>query len=360
MGRSLRVSPGCIEQVKSAMRRNGFPSQKALAEELRIGLSTVKKILTGQPVDSSYFLEISERLGLDWIDMAHQDETIPKPIFEETSAFITGTPITHPRYFFGRQKELNRLFNLLKHRPLQNAAIIGKRRSGKTSLLQYLTNITTTPKEQLRPGQKSDWLSHPENYHWIFVDFQDSRRQNREGLLGYILESLQMSVPNPCDLDRFMDVVSNNLHQPTVILLDEIGVGLQRCPELDDGFWESLRSLATNQTNGNLGFVLAAPESPIELATSTGHSSPFFNIFGYTTTLGAMTEPDARELIGSSPIPFPDEDVEWILTKSECWPLLLQILCRERLFSLEEGETGDDWRKEGLEQLKPFADLKSI
>ena len=354
MGRSLRVSPGCIEQVKSAMRRNGFPSQKALAEELRIGLSTVKKFLTGQPVDSSYFLEISERLGLDWIDMAHQDETIPKPIFEETSAFITGTPITHPRYFFGRQKELNRLFNLLKHRPLQNAAIIGKRRSGKTSLLQYLTNITTTPKEQLRPGQKSDWLSHPENYHWIFVDFQDSRRQNREGLLGYILESLQMSVPNPCDLDRFMDVVSNNLHQPTVILLDEIGVGLQRCPELDDGFWESLRSLATNQTNGNLGFVLAAPESPIELATSTGHSSPFFNIFGYTTTLGAMTEPDARELIGSSPIPFPDEDVEWILTKSECWPLLLQILCRERLFSLEEGETGDDWREVGLEQLKPF------
>jgi len=356
MGRSLKVSPGCIEQVKSALGRKGFPSQKALAEELGIGQSTVKNFLAGKPVDYSYFLEISGRLGYEWRAIVHIDETIPKPIFEESSAFIIGTPISHPRYFFGRQKELKRLFNLLKRPPLQNAAIIGKRRSGKTSLLQYLKNITTTPTEQLRPGQKSDWLPHPENYRWIFVDFQDVRRQSREGLLRYILESLKMSVPSPCDLERFMDAVSSNLHQPTVILLDEIGVGLQRCLELDDGFWESLRSLATNQTNGNLGFVLATPESPIDLATSTGHSSPFFNIFGYTTTLGALTEAEARELIASSPMPFPDGDVEWILTQSEGWPLLLQILCRECLFSLEHEEL-DDWQAEGLRQIEPFRDL---
>jgi transcriptional regulator with XRE-family HTH domain len=357
MGRSLKVSPGCIEQVKSALGRKGFLSQRDLAEELGISLSTVKSFLAGKPVDCINFEEISGRLGYEWRNIVHIDETIPKPLLEETSAFITCTPITHPRHFFGRQKELKRLFDLLKRRPLQNAAIIGKRRSGKTSLLYYLKNITTTPTEQLRPGQKSDWLPHSENYRWIFVDFQDARRQSREGLLRYILECLKMSVPSPCDLERFMDAVSSNLRQPTVILLDEIGVGLQRCPELDDGFWESLRSLTTNQTNGNLGFVLATPESPIDLARSTGHSSPFFNIFGYTTTLGAMTEAEARELIASSPIPFPAEDVEWILTQSKCWPLLLQILCRERLFSLENGEMGDDWREEGLQQMQPFTHL---
>lgn len=367
MGRSLRVSPGCIEQVKSAVARRGFASRMDLAEKLHLSRTTVTNFLQGRPVDYINFVEISEKLGLKWNTIAALEITNPQSpqpnsqqIFEETSSFITGTPITHPRCFFGREKELKRLFNLIKRQPLQNAAIIGKKRSGKTSLLQYLKNITTTPIEKLRPNQKSDWLPNPEKYRWIFVDFQDSRLQNREGLLRYILECLKMEVPNPCDLDRFMDVVSYNLHQPTVILLDEIGVGLQRCPELDDGFWESLRSLATNQTNGNLGFILAAPESPIALATSTGHSSPFFNIFGYTTTLGAMTEVEARELIGSSPIPFPAEDVEWILAQSQCWPLLLQILCRERLFSLEDGETEDDWREAGLEQLKPFADLQSI
>ena len=364
MGRSLRLSPGWIEQVKSAVGRNGFPSQKYLAEDLRLSLSTLKSFLAGKPVDFINFVEISEKLGLDWETIADTEVTDSQSLqptspqtCEETSPFITGNPIINPRYFFGREKELKRLFNLLKRQPLQNAAIIGKRRSGKTSLLHYLKNITTTPIEQLRPRQKSDWLPSPENYRWIFVDFQDPRRQSREGLLRYILESLKMSVPSPCDLDRFMDVVSSNLRQPTVILLDEIGVGLQRCPELDDGFWESLRSLATNQTNGNLGFVLATPESPIDLATSTGHSSPFFNIFGYTTTLGAMTEAEARDLIASSPMPFPAEDVEWILTQSKCWPLLLQILCQERLFSLENGEMGDDWQEEGLQQMQPFTHL---
>ncbi len=206
---------------------------------------------------------------------------------EERSPFITGIPITDSRYFFGRNYELKRLFNLLKRHPLQNAAIIGKKRSGKTSLLHYLKNITTTSTEDLRLNQKSDWLPHPENYKWIFVDFQDQRMANRERLLSYILESLGIKVPNPCNLDYFMDLVSENLHNPTVILLDEIGVGLQRCPELDDGFWECLRSLATNSTDGNLAFVLATHSSPVELAHNTGHSSPFFNIFGYTATFGS-------------------------------------------------------------------------
>jgi hypothetical protein len=356
MPRSLKVSPEYITQVKSALQRNSYPSQKALATETGFSLSTVKNFLSGKPVDYLNFVEISKKLGQDWQAIAYKEPETQPPQTEESSPFITGAPITHPRHFFGRQRELKRLFDLLKRHPLQNAAIIGKRRSGKTSLLHYLKNITTTPPEQLRPGQKSDWLPHPERYCWIFVDFQDSRMASPERLLSYILECLKMNVPTPCELDYFMDVVSENLQTPTVILLDEIGVGLQRCPELDDGFWESLRSLATNHTGGNLAFVLATHESPIELARHTGHSSPFFNIFGYTATLGALTEAEARELIASSPIPFPAEDVAWILKQSECWLLLLQILCRERLFSLEDGEIGDDWRKYGLEQIKPFTD----
>ncbi len=361
MARSLRVAPEYIEKVKSALQRNSYPSQQSLASGAGIGLSTVKNFLTGKPVDYLNFLELSAKLGLGWQDIAYKEPETqpnkPQPTNGEASPFITGAPITQPRYFFGREKELKRLFNLLKRHPLQNAAIIGKKRSGKTSLLHYLKNISTTPVEQLRPKQKSDWLPYPENYCWIFVDLQDARMQSREGLLKYILESLKMQVPTPCDLDRFMDVVSDNLHSPTVILLDEISVGLQRCPELDDCFWECLRSLATNHTSGNLAFVLATPESPIEMARNTGHSSPFFNIFGYTAYLGVLAETEARELIASSPIPFTDEDVEWILTQSCCWPLLLQILCRERLFNLEEGEKDDNWCEEGLQQIKPFADL---
>jgi hypothetical protein len=273
------------------------------------------------------------------------------------SVFITGTPIEHPKNFFGREKELKRLFNLLKTRPLQNAAIIGKRRSGKTSLLNYLRRITTTPVEQLRPGQRCDWLPNPEAYRWIFVDFQDVRMAQRERLLRFLLESMELPVPEPCDLESFMDQVSGNVQQPTVILMDEIGVGLRRCPELDDEFWECLRALATNQTGGNLAFVLATPESPINLAHNNGHSSPFFNIFGYTTMLRAFTESEARELINSSPSPFATADIDWMLTQSDRWPLLLQILCQERFFCFQDNDVSDNWRTEGLEQITKYSDL---
>jgi len=278
---------------------------------------------------------------------------VAKPSTEKLTPFIAGPPITHPCQFFGRERELKRLFNLWKHPPFQNAAIVGPRRSGKTSLLLYLKKITTTP-EQLRPGQRRDWLPQPEHYRWIFVDFQDPRIGSREGLLRYLLISLDLPVPHPCNLEHSLDVMSHGLRTPTVILLDEIGVALRRYPELDDAFWESLRSLATNQVEGNLAFVLAAHESPDRLARNSVLGSPFFNIFGYTATLGPLTKPAAHELIASSPILFPPNDADWILEQSGCWPLLLQILCRECLIALEDGEDGDSWREDGLRQLEPF------
>lgn len=276
------------------------------------------------------------------------------PSLEEHPAFIAGPPILHPYYFHGREREIKRLFNLLKRRPLQNAAIIGPRRSGKTSLLHYLKNITTTTLSQLRANQQADWLTESSSYQWILVDFQDARLGSQERLLRYLLDHLKLPTPEPCNLDRFLDIVSDGLRRPTIILLDEIGVALQRYPELDDAFWEGLRALATNQVGGNLAFILAAHERPDQLAHHNQLGSPFFNIFGYTAMLTTFSETEARSFIASSPIPFPSDDVEWILEQSGRWPLLLQILCRERLITLEDGETGPGWRLDGLQQIAPF------
>jgi DNA-binding CsgD family transcriptional regulator len=270
----------------------------------------------------------------------------------ETPFFIAGPPISQPGRFFGRARELRRIFNLLRRVPLQNAAVIGPRRSGKTSLLHYLRAIGAADPAQLRPDQKQDWLDRPEQYHWLFVDFQDARLGNPETLLRHLLTGLDLPIPAPCTLESFLDEVSGRIAQPTVILLDEIGVALQRYPALDNAFWESLRSLATNQANGRLAFVLAAHESPAELASAGGFGSPFFNIFGYAASLGPLAEEEARELLASSPIPFPPTDVEWMLERSGRWPYLLQILARERLLTLEEGDPSPAWRSEALAQIR--------
>ncbi len=285
-----------------------------------------------------------------------ESATLPSQA-EEFSPFIAGPPIPHPGRFFGREYQLKRLFALWQHNPLQNAAIIGPRRSGKTSLLKYLASITVTPPEQLRPGQRNNWLSQAERYRWIYVNFQNPRVGTAQGLLHYLLDGLDLQSAYPCELERFVQVVEMNLQTPTVILLDEIDVALHRyTEELDDRFWEGLRALA-GEVDGNLGFTLASANPPEQLARESSLGSPFFNIFGFRTKLGPLTEPEARELIANSPIPFTGDDIDWILTQSGRWPILLQILCRERLVTLEEGETGPTWRDEGLNQIAPFQHL---
>lgn len=270
-----------------------------------------------------------------------------------TAPFIAGPPVTHPRHFFGRAAITRRIFDQLRRLPLQNAAVIGPRRSGKSSLLHYLRAVGVTPAAQLRPGQRQDWLPDPAHYQWVMVDFQDARLGRRDGLLRHILGSLGLPSAEPCTLDRFLDTIIGGVRAPTVMLLDEIGVALERYPELDDELWESLRSLGP-QLGGRLGFVLAAHTSPVQLAGASGHSSPFFNIFGYTATLGPISQQEALELIGSSPQPFAPDDVTWILEHGRGWPIILQTLCRERLVSLEAGEHDEAWREEALRQIAPY------
>lgn len=272
-----------------------------------------------------------------------------------SSPFIAGPPITTPAHFFGRESIVKRLFRLVQKRPFQNGAIIGPRRSGKTSLLHYLKSLPTAPPQSRRPDQQNVWLPHPEQYRWVLVDFQDARFGDQPRLLRYMLEQMGLPAPQTCDLEQFLDIVAEQLSQPTVILLDEIGVALRRYRDtLDDAFWESLRSLATNQVDGQIGFVLSSHEQPWALAVNNGYGSPFFNIFGYTAELGAINEPAARALISQSPIPFADEDADWIIEKSRRWPMPLQILSRERLVTLEEGATGAAWRTDALRQVAPF------
>jgi hypothetical protein len=77
MPRSLKVRQDCIGIVKLAVRRNGFPSQQALAEELGLARSTVVNFLTGKPVDRAVFEDICLRLSLDCREIAEFDFETP-------------------------------------------------------------------------------------------------------------------------------------------------------------------------------------------------------------------------------------------------------------------------------------------
>ncbi len=69
MSRSLKIRSDCLNQVKLALGRNGFSSQRALAENAGFSLATVSNFLNGKPVDYITFEELCQRLGLDWQDI---------------------------------------------------------------------------------------------------------------------------------------------------------------------------------------------------------------------------------------------------------------------------------------------------
>ncbi len=66
MLRSLKVHPQYIEQVKHAVKRSGFPRQKDLAEDLQLSLATISNFLNGRPVDYLNFVEICQKLNLNY------------------------------------------------------------------------------------------------------------------------------------------------------------------------------------------------------------------------------------------------------------------------------------------------------
>ena len=77
MSRSLKVRSECIERVRLAVKRNGFPNQRTLSEEVGLALATVSNFLTGKSVDYATFVEICQRLGLEWREVADLGILLP-------------------------------------------------------------------------------------------------------------------------------------------------------------------------------------------------------------------------------------------------------------------------------------------
>ncbi|HAX75114.1 MAG TPA: signal transduction protein [Cyanobacteria bacterium UBA11372] len=90
--RGIRVAPACIPKIKQALRRHGFPSQNALAETLGLSRATITSFFNGRAIDYTNFVEISERLGLDWQAIAYIEEETspPAPLLQGEGSHAPG------------------------------------------------------------------------------------------------------------------------------------------------------------------------------------------------------------------------------------------------------------------------------
>jgi len=79
MPRSIRVHPDLVLRVKSSVKHNGFLRQKDLVEAVGLADSTVRNFLNGKPVDYATFVEICQKLNLEWQDFADLGEDATPP-----------------------------------------------------------------------------------------------------------------------------------------------------------------------------------------------------------------------------------------------------------------------------------------
>ncbi len=334
--RSIAASNAGIEKAKTALTGKGW-SRQGLADRVVVGdkhleqgvsIQTVHKFFTQKPVKSEYFLGICKALGLDWQEIREPNGTpslqmspngnqiveVEQPNINYNNPFIPlHGKIDDPRFFFGREGEIMRVFEMLNSG--SSVAIIGERAIGKSSLLQAIYRQAPT---QLR---------HPR-------------------------QPIYLNLQNIFDEDDFYDALCGEAGIKTVK-----GYQLQRALEsnrlllLLDEFEKMIWDGFTNRVRGQLRGLAEGINAPLRLVVAAGTSldtlfpdsldknmtSPFKGIF-IEEILNRWDDQISREFIASrlqapwlipvpQPVIFTEAEIAGLIGESGGYPQKLMQLC---------------------------------
>ena len=249
-----------------------------------------------------------------------------------TNPFTYGNPISDPSRFFGRSRAIEQVFNRLRNAEAESSSIVGGRRIGKSSLLNYLAH----------PDVRRRYGMDPERSFFVYVDLQMVDHQTTPARLwhrlltqaehqaqqGELAEKLrEVLAGNSFDnftLADLFDVVDRQARH-IVFLLDEFE-NVTGNPNFDPGFFYGLRSLAIQHS---LSLVTSSQHELIELTHSQAvRSSPFFNIFA-NINVRLLTAAEAAQLLTALPagtgIAFTEEETLTIGELTGGHPFFMQI-----------------------------------
>lgn len=195
-------------------------------------------------------------------------------------SYIVGHPIKRPSDFYGRFTETVRFFEIIGGTQAQSVSILGLRRAGKTSFLQYVSH----------PDIAAQYLPDPENTLMIYLDMSYCKtpsdfyyrlliRLQQELGNQYVTRSLWK--PSPPGEATIYDVevhLCQLNHSRIVLLLDEFDH--LRTGKFDQDFLIELRAM-TGVLDYDLACVTASYWDLFQLGEHLGlpPTSPFYNIF---------------------------------------------------------------------------------
>jgi len=277
-----------------------------------------------------------------------------------SNPFFYGGPVS-PDQFIDRLPELRRIVGrIINHG--QSTAIVGEPRSGKTSMLSYVT-AAEAYKRFYGPAGKRLLFS--------FIDAQTLGRQfDQAQFWEYALRPLHERViaRDPvsslvqayelCRQNNFGCFVLERLlaqvgaeNWRLVLLLDEFDVLLHH-PVLNSAeFFGSLRSLAS-RSRGALVMIIASRHSLTSLNDATHQfsctGSPYFNFLD-EITLGPLPPEAIAELLLRAGDRFTADDCRFIEEVAGGYPYLLQVAASElwESYAEKQEDPGQRWQRMG-------------
>lgn len=239
------------------------------------------------------------------------------------SPYLNRVAIRNSEDFFGRTRELSRLFERLNSPRPQSISIVGERRIGKSSLLHQLTN----------PETQQRYLDDPGHYIFLLLDLQERRQTTVEDFFQFVYEGLDR-IPMSTGVDEtptyegfrkaVVKLAEGNWR--LIFLLDEFEI-IGANPHFDRPFFDFLRGLANNNA---LAYITSSGLNLQKLcATGDIASSPFFNIF-WNLQLGPFHSGEAETLIAGPSTDAGcslDPCTDLLLRVGGYFPFYLQIAC---------------------------------
>jgi WD40 repeat protein/DNA-binding Xre family transcriptional regulator/DNA-binding HxlR family transcriptional regulator len=315
MPRSLAVRQDYIGKVKLAIRRNGFASQKALAEEVGLALATVSNFLTGKPVDHATFEELCQKLALDWKEIADLNFEIPA----KTNSKDAQNKSINKRQswgeaidvsiFYGRSLELATLRQWIVSDNCRLIALIGMGGIGKTALSVKLAQLLQDQFEFLI------WrsLRNAPPIQDLLTDLISFFSQEQENVVLEILDRQISRLIEYLRSSRCLLILDN----AESILCHDERAGTYR-PGYE-GYGQLFRCLG--ETIHQSCLVLTSREKPREINIKEGKNSPIRSL-----RLSGLTQVESQIILAEKGCSVSEEECQILVEYYAGNPLALKIV----------------------------------
>ncbi|MEM6451873.1 MAG: NB-ARC domain-containing protein [Cyanobacteria bacterium P01_D01_bin.105] len=333
MPRSIKAHTNYVDTIRVSVKRNGFQTQRALAERAGYSLATVKKFLGGKPVDFATFTELCETLNLDWETVADLGDTasvrqvaatslteplrvtspdnLSAPQATEPDALLSqrqdlqAPPDQRPRpqdwgaavdvsIFYGREQALATLEDWIIGDRTRLLALCGIGGIGKTTLTAKLAHTI---------AEQFDYLI------WRSLKNAPPVQETLKNLLTFFLEQPDISLPSNETADTLDDQLRQLLNcaraHRCLIVLDNVEPLFEegdRAGTYRTGY-EGYSDLfkAIGEADHNSCFIITSRELPKEITLQAGDAMPTrcFQLSGLTEAEGEQLVKTTGGLTGT-------------------------------------------------------------